>query len=367
MRALRFGLLVAVPILVAAGFANAADVYGLKAGTPDLKSAGPMAFGPEGILFIGDAKGAAVFAIRTGDKSGDPAKVTINVDDLTGKLAATFGADAKEIQLNDMVVNPFSGHVYLSLSAGTKVAAGLARVDATGKVSKVALENVEFAKVSLADPPEDKTVGEGQRQRNSRNDSITDLAYIDGKVLISGVATAKATSSVHSLAFPFSDKDTSSSLEIYHGAHGRLEDNAPIRTFVPFTIDGEPHVLAGFVCTPLVKFPLKSVNAGEKIRGTTIAELGNRNRPLDMIAYRKGGKSFLLMANSARGVMKISTDDIARSEGINSQVAGTAGQAYETIASLVGVAQLDRLNEENAIVMTQAEGSPAALITVPLP
>ena len=367
MRTLRYGLLIIAPLLVATGVARGADVYGLKAGTPDLKSAGPMAFGPEGILFIGDAKGAAVFAVRSGDKSGDPSKVKINIENLPGKLAEVFGVDAKEIQINDMVANPFSGNVYLSLSAGAKTPAAVAFVDGAGKVSRLNLDSIDFAKATIADPPEDKTVGEGPRQRNNRNDSITDLTYIDGKVLISGVATAKATSSVHSIGFPFSDKDASSSLEIYHGAHGRLEDNAPIRTFVPFTIDGEPHVLAGFVCTPLVKFPLKSVSAGEKIRGTTLAELGNRNRPLDMIAYRKDGKSFLLMANSARGVMKISTDDIARNEGITSQISGTAGQAYETIASLTGVTQLDRLNEEHAVVMTQVEGTPAALKTVPLP
>jgi hypothetical protein len=36
--------------------------------------------------------------------------------------------------------------------------------------------------------------------------------------------------------------------------------------------------------------------------GTTIAELGNRNRPTDMIVYRKGGKDYLLIANTSRGV-----------------------------------------------------------------
>ena len=45
--------------------------------------------------------------------------------------------------------------------------------------------------------------------------------------------------------------------------------------------------------------------------GTTIAELGNRNRPLDMIVYKKDGKEFLLMSNNSRGVMKIPTDGFA--------------------------------------------------------
>ena len=41
----------------------------LKQGKPDLKSAGPLAFGPEGILFVGDTQGAALFAIDTGEKA----------------------------------------------------------------------------------------------------------------------------------------------------------------------------------------------------------------------------------------------------------------------------------------------------------
>ncbi len=34
----------------------------LKEGAPDLKSADRLAFGPDGVLFVGDTKGAAIFA-----------------------------------------------------------------------------------------------------------------------------------------------------------------------------------------------------------------------------------------------------------------------------------------------------------------
>ncbi len=56
----------------------------------------------------------------------------------------------------------------------------------------------------------------------------------------------------------------------------------------------QPHVLAAYTCTPLVKFPLSDLKPGEKVKGTTIAELGNRNRPLDMIVYQKDGKDYVL-------------------------------------------------------------------------
>jgi hypothetical protein len=50
----------------------AAGTGELKAGKADLRSAGPLAFGPEGVLFIGDSAGAAIFAVDTGDPSHPP-------------------------------------------------------------------------------------------------------------------------------------------------------------------------------------------------------------------------------------------------------------------------------------------------------
>ena len=73
--------------------------------------------------------------------------------------------------------------------------------------------------------------------------------------------------------------------------HGRSEDNRPIQAFVPFNIGGEPNLLAGYTCTPLVKIPVAKFDS-DKITGTTVAELGNRNTPLDMIVYNQHGKDF---------------------------------------------------------------------------
>ena len=131
-----------------------------------------------------------------------------------------------------------------------------------------------------------------------------------------------------------------SGVQIFHAAHGRDEDYSAMRTFVPLKIDGEPSLLAAYVCTPLVKIPLKQLKSGgEKVKGTTVAELGNRNRPIDMITYKKGGAEYLLLSNSARGVMKITTKGLSENEGLTERVSGggTAGQTYETIKSLAGV------------------------------
>ena len=49
------------------GLAVSMGKYGLEVGTPGIKSVGPLAFGPDGILFLADNVGATIFAIAVGD------------------------------------------------------------------------------------------------------------------------------------------------------------------------------------------------------------------------------------------------------------------------------------------------------------
>jgi hypothetical protein len=358
-----------VALAALAGGASGAE-WGLKPGTPELASAGPLAFGPDGILVIGDVKAATLFAIDTGDTSGE-ANADLVVERLNEQIADLVGVSPSEVTINDLAVNPASGNIYVSVSAGTApdTKPALVRIEAGGELSAVSLENVPYAKVALPDPPADKEEGQGNRRRNTRMDSITDLAYVDGKVIVSGTRAAEAPSTIRQVPFPFVTADAGTSLEIYHGAHGAVEVNATPRVFVPFSIDGEPSLLAGFTCTPLVKFPISALEPETKVRGTTVAELGNRNRPLDMIVYEKDGKTWLLMANNNRGVMKISTEEIGQQKGISEPVTGggTAGQPYETIKELTGIVQLDKLNESHAVILAQAESGAQDLRTIELP
>lgn len=341
--------------------------WGLKEGEPGIKSATALAFGPDGILFVGDTKGATIYAIGTNDTKGDATKAQQNVAGLNGEIAKTLGTTADNITINDLAVNPVTGNVFVAVTKDG--APALVKVEGAGKISEVTLKKVAFQKAELPDAPEDKEVSRNGRSSNPRNDAITDLAYAEGKVYVSGLAAGPSPSSVHQIPFPFADGVNGSSVEIYHAAHGRSEDYAAIRTFVPININGEASLLAGFVCTPLVKFPIDTLKPGAKTKGTTVAELGNRNKPLDMITYQKDGKTFLLMSNSARGVMKISTENITKNEGLTTPVTGggTAGQSFETIKELDGVVQLDRLNDTHAVILVQSGTTSQDLRTVALP
>lgn len=360
--ALSAALLLAVSV-------HAGERYGLKEGTPEIKSAGTLAFGPGSVLFIGDSKSAAIFAVDTADAEGKPAEASINVENIDGKIASLLGTTADGIQINDLAVNPQSGNVYLAVSRGQGADAQpvILKVDGQGKVSEFSLENVAFAKAALPNPPEDKVVGEGRRSQNNREFAITDLGFVDGRVIVAGLSNEEFSSNLRAIPFPFSDVNEGASVEIYHGNHGQLETRSPIRTFIPLTIGGDPQIIAAYTCTPLVRIPVSDLKPGAKVQGTTIAELGNRNRPLDIISYSQGGKQFMLMANNARGVMKISTDEISTREGITERVSDIAGQPYETIENLQGVTQLDKLNDKAAVVLIEDESKAEHLKTVALP
>jgi len=144
-----------------------------------------------------------------------------------------------------------------------------------------------------------------------------------------------------------------------------------VRTLVPVTVGKEPYVLAAYTCTPLVQFPVKALEPKAKIRGKTIAELGNRNRPLDMIVYEKDGKEFLLLANSSRGVMKIDADNLESAEPIEEPVKDGAqkGLGVQAVQGWTGVEHLDLFDNAHALVLRRPNGEKgsANLETLPLP
>lgn len=357
MRAIRIVSAVMIAASLVGASANAA---GPIKGTPAWKSSGPIAFGPDGLLLLADTKGAAVFAVDLGDKQADSSKGEIKIDAINEKVAALLGTTPDKIAINDLAANPASGRVYLSVSRGKGPDAepALVRIGHDGKVQLVSLDNVTFSKADLPNAP---TSG------NARNEVITDLAFADGRVFVAGLSNEEFSSRLLAVPYPFADSAQGASVEIYHGAHGKLETKSPVRTFVPYTVKGESYLLAAYTCTPLVKFPVSQIKSGSHLKGTTIAELGNRNKPLDMITYSKGGKDFLLLANSSRGVMKIPTEGVDKAPGITKPVRDKEGVSYETITGLKGVMQLDKLDDGHALILVQAPSGVMNIETIALP
>ena len=334
---------------------------------PTFQSMGPLSFGPNNVLFAADNQAATIYALDVGSHAIGKSKGTQAIEGIDKKIASMLGTDAREIAITDIAVHPESRNTFVSVARGQGAGsqAVLLRVDGEANIDLVDLDSLSYTKATLPNAP----TADPNARRDPRQATVTDMAFVSGRLWIAGLSNEEFASKLRALPFPFKKADAGTSVEIYHGAHGKLETRSPVRTFTNITIDNEPHLLAAYTCTPLVQFPMNDLKPGSKIRGTTLAELGNRNRPLDMFVYQKGKESFILIANNARGIMKVSTKGIESIKGIDSRVARgeTAGLNYDTIKDWQGVEQLDRYNEAHAIVVQRSESAGLSLTTLPLP
>jgi hypothetical protein len=358
------GVVVSLSVVPAAERAASAPTNGTG---PTFKSMGPMTFAPDGMLFAADTQAASIFALDLGALAQGGAAGAKAVPGIDQQIAGLLGTDVREISVTDLAVHPRTRNAYLSVmrGQGTNASAALLRVDGAGKIDVLALDKVKFSKVDLPNAP---AAAADASPRNPRTSSITDMAFVDGRLYVAGLSNEEFSSKLRSVPYPFTSVDGGTSVEIYHGNHGAFETRSPVYTFVPYKVNGETNLIAGYLCTPLVKFPVASLQPGAKVLGTTIAELGNRNRPLDMIVYKKDGKEFLLMSNNSRGVMKIPTDGFADAASITSRVTTEkGGVGYETVTAMKGVEQLDLLDATNTIVLARTDAGVLNLDVVALP
>jgi len=347
MKRVLLGLSLTVSTLVMWAYVNDLTANFTR-GSLNLSSISSITFGPEGVLFIGDPMNATIYALDTEDKIAKTSNESVSVKNLDMKIAALLGASIEDIIIYDMAVNPISQNIYLSV--GRNDAPVLLRL-VSGNIEVVSLDDVAFSMISLNNPV---STDAERRGRKLRPLAITDLAYSNGTVYVAGLSNEEFASAFRSIPFPFNKEQSFATLEIWHASHGRYETQSPIRTFLPIELEGQSQILASYTCTPLVTFPVDQLKDGQHVKGKTVAELGNRNNPLDIIAYNKNGKPFILIANSKRALMRISPDDIiAQKEGLTEPLKeghGTDGIVYLSIAE-VYIQQIDNLNDETVVVI----------------
>jgi len=319
-----------------------AERNGLAPGTLELRSVGPLAFGPDGVLFAADNVSASVFAIALDDDAPGEAGGPIDIDQLDTRLAALLGCARDDVVVRDLAVHPVSRAAYLSVMRGHGADAVplLVRAGQDGSLAEVSLSGVPFARAAIENAPgEDDErqvlrLAEGAEpfeefevrgiklriaRDRMRSVTVTDLAYADGTLLVAGASNEEFVSCLRRIPFPFGGAARSNSLEIFHVSHGKYETEAPVRTLVPY---GSGDVLASYTCTPVVHFSLAEAEPGAHVMGRTVAELGAMNTPLDMVSYRHDGQEYLLVANNRHPLFKLACADIEGQAGLTDQQSG---------------------------------------------
>ena len=351
-------------VIVASWSPSSARAVAETGQSPALTSVGPLAFSADGTLFAADNLAATVYALDLGAQASGAAPGAKGIDNLDQALAALLGTAATEITITDLAVHPRSHNAFVAVmrGQGAGAAPALFRVDGNGKIDLVSLQAMKFSKVELPNAP---TAATGRR--NPRAETVTDMALVDGRMWVAGLSNEEFASKLRAIPYPFASVDKGTSVEIFHGNHAAVETRSPVYTFVPYTLNGQAHLIAGYLCTPLVKFAVSGLKPGEKVRGTTIAELGAGNRPIDMLLYKKNGTDYLLMSNTSHGVLKIATTGFASAAPITEPVTtATGGVPFEKVAAMRGIEQMDLLDGQHSIVLARVQTG-LNLQVVPLP
>ena len=358
MKKILYPISAALLLLSALAFTKiTSSPYGFTNGSPEIKSISSLAFGPDGILFIGDSRSASVVALNTKDVTRVSQAKGVDLKKVDQKIAVLLGTTADNISITDLAVNPISGKIYCSVQT-TSGSPALLTIDGD-KIDAVPLKDVSYSSITLnSAPSEDAKDRRGQPLRLS---SISDLSFADGKVMVSGLSNEEFSSSFRTIPFPFSNKQDQASLEIYHAAHGKYETTSPIKTFTTSEIKGKKYLIASYTCTPLVLFPLDELKPGTHVKGRTVAEMGSGNQPLDMVTMTRNGKSFLVMANSNRPVFRVNFKNIEEFQGsLTTPVAenfATDGVPFVSMP-LTNVLQLDKLDDSRMVMLQRkADGS----------
>jgi len=329
-------------------------------GNTGIASVNSISFGPEGILFVGDSKNAAIYAILTDDNTEVSEATSIRETEFDTKIAAALGTGVENIRITDMAVNPVSKKVYLSVNVadGTPV---ILRWNGES-LENISLANASYSKIELDNPV--ATDFKDRRGRSQRHWAISDMKYHNGQILVSGLSNKEFSSTFRSIPFPFKSSQDYASLEIWHAAHGRYETYAPIKTFDIINLEDKDYLIASYTCTPLVLFPLADLSNGKHLKGRTVAELGSGNSPLDMISFTREGKQYFAMSNSNRPVMRIKYENIANyketmTEPVKEWAVAT-GVAYDNLP-MVNVLQLDNLDAKNVVYLQRTSSGDLVL------
>ena len=297
---------------------------------------------------------AAVFAIDTGDRGVASDPHPVDVDKVDTRLAAYLGCAREDVNIRDMAVHPSSQNIYLSVMRGRGAAAMpvVIKVGTDGTLSEVSLEGVPFSQTAIENAPTESATGDRLWTL-----TVTDVAYVDGLLLVAGASNEEFSSTLRRIPFPFKESALANSLEIFHVSHGRYETAAPIRSFVPYR--GNTSVLASYTCTPVVHFSLSDVKAGAQIKGTTVAELGSHNTPIDIVSYKRDGQEYVIVSNTQHGLIKVACKDIDRLESLT-EPEGPVGVPRESLPHK-GVGRMTNLNGSYVLMMQKDEEGNADL------
>jgi len=327
-------------------------------------------FAPGGVLLIGEGSKSRIIALKTGDTTMGAGKFS-GIKGFVAAIAGKMGVGKDDLALIDMEVNPASGKLYAAVRNQKTKEYAIIRISPNGEMEPVPTSGVEFVSVPL--PKGDK----------APVSLVTDVLWIDNRLIASARCNEEFGSKIFSADGPLKHEKAGSvySAETYHISHGRWETKAPMSVMVPYEEDGKHYVIGAFSCTPVVKYPIDAIQSGAKIKGVSMIELGSGNRPLDMFAYKKNGKSRILTNTfrfhhekrpygpSPHLAFRFDEELLGGEKSVNEDATRRLGKKGPTTDKIGiaedfhGVVQMSLLDQETALALKES----GDLVTVALP
>lgn len=278
-------------------------------------SASILEFADNSTLFVADSDSSKIFAYQLPKAEPATRSESYNLEGAGTKIAALLGVPVSAVSYHDIAIHPVSKEAYISVSylQGEQKLSAVINANQQGQFSKVALDSYKHSVKALTKTADDSVTF--WRDIPATTLAITDLDYVNGTLYVSSLSTGEFASTLRKINYPFSDSDTSSSVEIYHTVHNQTETRAPIRAMEVLKLNGVETVVAAYTCTPLVTIPSAALTDGAHVKGKTIAELGYGNTPLDVVHFTvtdhtQKQEDFVLVINKERSADLIRVADL---------------------------------------------------------
>ncbi|MCH7676121.1 hypothetical protein IH879_14375 [candidate division KSB1 bacterium] len=282
----------------------------------EIQSAAALGFSPDGVLFVGDNVGGAIYAFDMGKGTAPAKPAPVNVENIDARVASILGVGPGAIVINDMAVHPVTREIYLSVTRGYGSTAqpAIVKVDGNGNLTNIRLSEVKYTKQTLHDVPDGSKhfQARGMMEAPTAKDlvkaeapmhtlAIMDIEYYKGEIFVAGISNEEFASTLRRIPYPFSGKYASSKIKMWHIAHDHYETRAPIRALVAKNFNGADYLIAAYTCSPVVLIPIKELKDGASVTGKTIGDMGN-GQPLDMVLFNHPmmKKEYLFVTNNSR-------------------------------------------------------------------
>ena len=354
---LKSSLLVAL-VVVASMSSSSARAVAVTGQGATLTSIGPLAFGPDGTLFAADNQAAAIYAFDLGAQAAaarrgegarrprsearGPARHGGSRDlDYRSRRAP---AHAERLRVGD--ARPGRGRGAGALPRRRR------RQDRDGVARDGQVPEGGAARMRRSPMPRGRRnprVGIRHRPRVRRRQGY-------------GWRVSRTRSSRRSCA-PCPIRSTRSTAarawRSTTATTATLETRSPVYAFVPHTINGQAHLVAGYLCTPLVKFPIDSLKPGEKVRGIDggRARRGEPAARHDPVQEGRQGLPADVQQQPRRDEDPGRPTSPRPRRSRRRWTHRRAACGYQTIASMQGIEQLDLLDAQSSIVIARANGA----------